>query len=227
MGLKLKGKIVEWNPSKGFGFIRSNVDSRGIFIHISDFKNRQYKPKLGDIIAYEVSNGENNKKKAINAICEGDFTSNNKYKKKSRMEKKFYILLIVLPLFFLSLNREDTNDIDSNSLGNHIEVTNNTNNNNDEDVYSDELVTKNIMENEVKKEIRDDIPLVPKGIAELYNKHIRINKKASSKYTCDGRQHCSQMNSCEEAKFFINNCPNTKMDGDRDGVPCERQWCSY
>jgi hypothetical protein len=45
-------------------------------------------------------------------------------------------------------------------------------------------------------------------------------------YTCDGRQHCSQMSSCEEATFFIQNCPNTKMDGDRDGVPCERQYCN-
>jgi len=40
-------------------------------------------------------------------------------------------------------------------------------------------------------------------------------------FTCDGRQHCSQMTSRAEAVFFINNCPNTKMDGDRDGDPCE------
>ncbi len=44
-------------------------------------------------------------------------------------------------------------------------------------------------------------------------------------YQCDGREHCSEMTSCEEAKFFIRNCPNTKMDGDYDGVPCESQWC--
>ena len=31
----------------------------------------------------------------------------------------------------------------------------------------------------------------------------------------------SQMTSKDEAIFFINNCPNTKMDGDRDGKPCE------
>ncbi|WP_416192573.1 excalibur calcium-binding domain-containing protein [Neisseria sp. CCUG12390] len=29
------------------------------------------------------------------------------------------------------------------------------------------------------------------------------------------------MNSREEAEFFIRYCPNTKMDGDHDGVPCE------
>ena len=44
-------------------------------------------------------------------------------------------------------------------------------------------------------------------------------------YHCDGRTYCSQMASCAEATFFINNCPDTKMDGDNDGVPCESQWC--
>ena len=43
-------------------------------------------------------------------------------------------------------------------------------------------------------------------------------------YQCDGRQHCSQMSSYDEAKYFIENCPNTKMDGDNDGIPCERQF---
>ncbi len=46
------------------------------------------------------------------------------------------------------------------------------------------------------------------------------------KFKCDGRRYCSEMTSCEEAMFFLNNCPNTKMDGDRDGVPCESQWCN-
>ncbi len=48
---------------------------------------------------------------------------------------------------------------------------------------------------------------------------------ASPRFACDGRTHCSQMRSCEEATFFLRNCPNTKMDGNNDGVPCERQWC--
>ena len=32
--------------------------------------------------------------------------------------------------------------------------------------------------------------------------------------------------SCDEAKFFLRNCPDTKMDGDHDGIPCEEQWCT-
>jgi len=48
---------------------------------------------------------------------------------------------------------------------------------------------------------------------------------AASSFRCDGRTHCSQMTSCAEAEFFLHNCPNTKMDGNNDGEPCERQWC--
>ncbi|ADJ29482.1 excalibur calcium-binding domain-containing protein [Nitrosococcus watsonii] len=48
----------------------------------------------------------------------------------------------------------------------------------------------------------------------------RDDHKASG-FRCDGRQYCSQMKSRAEAEFFARNCPNTKMDGDHDGVPCE------
>ncbi|MBD9501313.1 excalibur calcium-binding domain-containing protein [Pseudomonas sp. PDM17] len=42
---------------------------------------------------------------------------------------------------------------------------------------------------------------------------------------CDGRKYCSQMTSCAEAKAFLRSCPNMEMDGDGDGIPCEKQWC--
>jgi Excalibur calcium-binding domain len=51
-------------------------------------------------------------------------------------------------------------------------------------------------------------------------------EKKGEIFKCDGRTHCSQMKSCEEAKFFLKNCPNPKMDGDKNGIPCEKQWCT-
>jgi cold shock CspA family protein len=53
-----------------------------------------------------------------------------------------------------------------------------------------------------------------------------VESDASTSFQCDGRTRCSQMTSCSEAKFFLDHCPNTQMDGDHDGVPCEQQWCS-
>ena len=52
-------------------------------------------------------------------------------------------------------------------------------------------------------------------------------ERSEVQFTCDGRTHCSEMTSCKEAKYFINHCPGTKMDGDEDGVPCEDQWCNH
>ncbi|MFP7722273.1 excalibur calcium-binding domain-containing protein [Lysobacter sp. A3-1-A15] len=40
-------------------------------------------------------------------------------------------------------------------------------------------------------------------------------------FQCDGRRHCTQMGSLEEARYFVRNCPGTRMDGDHDGEPCE------
>jgi len=63
------------------------------------------------------------------------------------------------------------------------------------------------------------------AITEIPNSRaMQTVAKAKAVFKCDGRQHCSQMKSYEEAIYFIQHCPNTKMDGDNDGVPCERQF---
>lgn len=49
--------------------------------------------------------------------------------------------------------------------------------------------------------------------------------RPSSAYRCDGRTTCGQMTSCAEAEYFLRHCPNVEMDGNRDGEPCEQQWC--
>lgn len=40
-------------------------------------------------------------------------------------------------------------------------------------------------------------------------------------FRCDGRQYCGQMTSRAEAEYFLQHCPDTRMDGDDDGIPCE------
>jgi len=52
-------------------------------------------------------------------------------------------------------------------------------------------------------------------------------KKNNGKFQCSGKIHCAEMSSCAEAKFYLRNCPGTKMDGDNDGIPCEKQWCGH
>jgi len=61
----------------------------------------------------------------------------------------------------------------------------------------------------------------PAEISEL----MQMPAPAVPSLRCDGRQHCSQMSSCAEARFFLANCPGVKMDGDNDGMPCEQGPC--
>lgn len=39
---------------------------------------------------------------------------------------------------------------------------------------------------------------------------------------CGSKKHCSEMSSCEEARYYFTNCGIKTLDGDRDGVPCVR-----
>lgn len=40
-------------------------------------------------------------------------------------------------------------------------------------------------------------------------------------YSCSTKKTCGQMSSCEEAKFQLHQCGNSRLDRDNDGVPCE------
>ena len=50
--------------------------------------------------------------------------------------------------------------------------------------------------------------------------------KIRASLECENHTMCSQMHSCEEATHYLQTCPNTEMDGDADGIPCEQQWCN-
>lgn len=46
---------------------------------------------------------------------------------------------------------------------------------------------------------------------------------AESGFQCSGKTRCHEMSSCEEALFYLNNCPGVEIDGDGDGRPCEER----
>lgn len=48
-----------------------------------------------------------------------------------------------------------------------------------------------------------------------------IGPAPDGKYVCDCDKLCSQIKTCDEAYYQLNNCGCTKRDADSDGVPCE------
>ena len=65
----------------------------------------------------------------------------------------------------------------------------------------------------------------PEGASSLRPLFDAAADSKNTSFKCDGRVYCSQMTSCAEATYFLQNCPDVKMDGNHDGVPCEKQWC--
>ena len=52
---------------------------------------------------------------------------------------------------------------------------------------------------------------------------LRVNPE----FKCEPKKNfCSNMSSCAEALFHQERCGVPDMDGDRDGIPCEQQWCN-
>ncbi|MBU1323458.1 thermonuclease family protein [Patescibacteria group bacterium] len=53
------------------------------------------------------------------------------------------------------------------------------------------------------------------------NKTAPSGNTSSGVYTCDCSKTCTQIATCEEAYFQLNNCSCKTRDADDDGVPCE------
>lgn len=79
-----KGKLITWKGDRGFGFIKPSNGGKEVFIHISEFKRVNHRPKVGDIIFYQPVNQENGKISATKVSIE-DLSSRrlpNKHKRK-------------------------------------------------------------------------------------------------------------------------------------------------
>jgi hypothetical protein len=63
--------------------------------------------------------------------------------------------------------------------------------------------------------------LVAGATARAEEPKPRPERPAASSFTCAGKRTCGQMASCEEAKFYLEHCGRARLDGDKDGIPCE------
>nr|WP_298412403.1 endonuclease [uncultured Halomonas sp.] len=63
----------------------------------------------------------------------------------------------------------------------------------------------------------------PVGTAKSFKRSapIRLPSSTLTAFSCASRKTCGAMASCAEATFHLQQCHNTRLDGDRDGVPCE------
>ena len=50
--MRYQGRITTWNDDKGFGFITPNGGGERVFLHISEFSNRQRRPQGDELVTF-------------------------------------------------------------------------------------------------------------------------------------------------------------------------------
>ncbi|TMP06189.1 cold-shock protein [Pseudoalteromonas sp. S3178] len=191
-----KGLLKAWNDEKGFGFIKSDTLEHDTFIHISALKHMSRKPKLGDTIYFEVAKQPDGKTKAVNCRIEGVAALKVIHKKSNH-------------------HRVAKSNFTDSFLGKVASIS---------IIAVLGFVAVNKYNHyKTSEQFNSQTPVITNADLATFDEQYpkSVIPKNTQNFTCDGRQHCSQMTSRAEAVFFINNCPNTKMDGDRDGDPCE------
>ncbi|WP_324646966.1 cold shock domain-containing protein [Acinetobacter sp. MD2] len=193
--LRQYGKIKTYNQERGFGFIALD-DGKDLFYHIKDFPSAQL-PQIGEKLSFQIKQ-EQNKTRAIH-IIRLDHSSD-----KSILQHE----VISAPTWKKGIKERKSQASfplfswmfvvimilgSAYFIGGQVQQY---------------LHRKNLAEQPVTTQnlkVANTVAITP----------------TTSDFKCDGRIHCSQMNSKAEADWFVRNCPGTKMDGDGDGDACE------
>jgi cold shock CspA family protein len=209
--VRLTGILRTWHDDRGYGFIAPAHGGREIFVHISQFPRDGSRPTEGERLDYSAGLGRDGKPQALQvsrkalgqepASRQGQATSHARPTRPAQPTARPWIVTL--------------------GLGAAITVT---------AIWG----YTQIQAGWHRADLQQQPPAFSAtptagttGTADAPPTSTSTTTPARTvpDHRCDGRQHCSQMQSCEEATWFINHCPGMKMDGDNDGVPCEQELC--
>lgn len=189
----LTGVVKSYNSERGFGFITVDGKKDDIFFHIRDYPNRNVEPYIGEKLQFKMV--QDRGKVKADHITRLDLKIENVTQRTShRTQANKYN----------QRSKQNKNEGSSGLFGTVIGLVVIV-------VLAYMLYGKYQRAQLAKQE-----PI--SVIQQVIEKPIDSNPNG---YVCDGRTHCSQMNSRTEARWFVRNCPGTKMDGNNDGEPCE------
>ena len=89
MTTQLRGFLERWNDDRGFGFIFHVDYPKGVFVHISAFKNISRRPVVGDVVLYDLIKEADGKTQAVNARIEGISVSPTKKISSNKANKRY------------------------------------------------------------------------------------------------------------------------------------------
>lgn len=202
------GTLKVWNEERGFGFIKPADGSADVFLHVSALPREGPRPLVGEVLLFEVEPGRDGKVRAVRvrrpgqSLRETPATAPRQGRHEARRSEHRSAHRSVRP----PPARSPFKGLMALVLLGIVAVFGHAQYNAWQHARSAQA-----------------LPLSSPGPAVARS----APDSAASPFRCDGRTHCSQMTSCQEATYFLKHCPGVQMDGNRDGVPCEQQWCTW
>ena len=233
----VEGKIKKYNSEKGFGFIALEGQA-DIFFHITDFPTAGGEPKVGELLKFLIvqdkdkfkaanivrldlksshpsSHFSSNSEISSNAILPNNPQSNSKKRMIVTVIGLMIIAVLAVLVFKKYQSYQQSQRLKAAQL---IEEQKRI-------VEAQRQALGDLPEVKLSEKTEQALKAIP--TPPVHHDQKRLEEQtatAQTQFSCDGRTHCSQMRSYEEAVFFLRNCPNVKMDGNNDGEPCERQF---
>jgi cold shock CspA family protein len=208
--MRIDGTLVKWNEERGYGFIAPQQGGPEVFAHIKAFPRDGRKPQVAEALSFEIGFDQQGRKraKAIQRLPERVAPARPAFAPAPRRNPTHWVLLAALLIALGGYGYR--------SYSRQVHA------------YPEVLETQDSAAPVVSAPptaavaapaaaARSASPAVSRPPVEA--------RQQDAAFHCDGRTHCSQMTSCAEATYFLNHCPGVEMDGNHDGVPCERQWC--
>ena len=209
------GTLRTWNDDRGFGFIAPTNGDRELFVHISAFPRDGSRPTVGESLTYELGRGKDGKPRAVRVYRQapGPPSMHTRARRPDTRRRRSPLTTRVVIALLIALGAYGYTLYQQHTQRPRMEIS--------------KPATR--IADTPKPATRIGGTSKPASrIANTSEPATRIadtSKPVQPQYRCDGRTRCSQMTSCDEARFFLKNCPGTQMDGDNDGIPCEQQWC--
>lgn len=201
--MRHEGRLTQWNDERGFGFIEAEQGGDAVFVHVSALASADramgQRPRTGERLSFEVATDAKGRKQAKHVV-RLDVAAKAERDRSSAS---------------VAARRRSVREPANHWLGRLLFIV--------------------LLAALAAGGWRWWQAYGPAAVARrAAAAEVTVNQTPESApattpartFHCDGRTHCSQMTSCEEATYFLRNCPGTKMDGNHDGVPCEQQWCA-